>query len=103
MIIGFLNIVQAQKNDTLMVVQLSGNILDCPHFGQKLGEEAAQKFNLKLFDKDYKTAKVVFQISNSHFLDSLRNNFLTYLREINFPMNYFKEIYFSNTYQNESK
>lgn len=77
-----------------MVVQLSGNILDCPHFGQKLSNEAAHIFNIQLLDKNDKEAKIIFDVKN-HNLDSLRISYQAYLKKIEFPMSYFKEIYFT--------
>jgi len=95
--------IQAQNTNSFMIVQLKGNILDCPHFGQKLSNEAAQKFNIKLVEKDEKNAKLIFQPTNSIQSDSLKNYYMSYLRELQFPMNYFKEIYFTDNLEKSNK
>ncbi len=95
--------IQAQNTNSFMVVQLKGNILDCPHFGQKLSNEAAQKFNIKLVEKDDKNAKLIFQLTNAIQTDSLKNYYMSYLRELQFPMNYFKEIYFTDNLEKSNK
>lgn len=95
--------IQAQNTNSFMIVQLKGNILDCPHFGQKLSTEAAQKFNIKFLEKDERNAKLIFQLTNSIQPDSLRNYYMSYLRELQFPMNYFKEIYFTDNLEKSNK
>lgn len=80
-----------------MVVKTNGNILDCPHFGNMLSNEAAKEFQIDLVEKNDEKRIIIFDISKSQTnVDSLKNNYVRYLNKIQFPMNYFNEIYFTN-------
>lgn len=84
-------------NYSYMIVKTKGNILDCPHFGHQLANEASQVFQMALIEKDDKGNKVVYDVKKYNgSLDTLKIQYKAYLEKIQFPMNYFGEIYFSN-------
>lgn len=81
-----------------MIIQVKDNILDCPHFGQKLSIDFSNEYSIPLVEKNDQERRIIFDVSHyTNNLDTLKSQYIRYLKKIEFPINrYFDNITFSN-------